>query len=207
MRQIEYEKNIWNNVSKFIKPTDLIFDVGANIGQYSLRFSEIVSNSGKIIAIEPDSKNHTYLVFNLGLNYCNNVEALKVGLSNKMGNSLFYRDVNNGGRLGSFIKSNNLTVSENVEITTLDSLTRIYGVPDFIKIDVEGFEVSVVQGLSNFNRKTKYLIEVRQSTKGDIFELFHNQGFNCYLVDGLNLEKIEKSEDIPKFGDLFFIYE
>lgn len=206
--EIEYEKNIWNHIKHLIKRGDLIFDIGANIGQYTLRFSEVVTESGRIISVEPDSKNFAFLNFNLNINSINNVIPLKLGLSDKPGNLTFYRDVTNGGRYGSFIKTDNCKDNiEVVEISTFDNLINKFGVPDFIKVDVEGFEVECLKGLTYLSKKTKYLFEVRESTKKEIFEIFFLNNFNCFSVDCINLIKINNSEEIPEFADLLFTYE
>lgn len=207
MRKIDYERNVWSHINKFIQNSELIFDIGGNIGQYALRFSESIGDKGKILSIEPDSKNWAYLNFNLAINFCQNVEVLRLGLSDKVGVETFWRDVNNGGRLGSFIKNESATVPEVVKITTLDNLIFQYGIPDFIKVDVEGFEVTVIKGLSNFDKKIKFLIEVREDTKNEIFHIFQNRGFKCYLVDKREIITIRNSVEIPYFADLLFIYE
>ena len=208
MKKIDYEKNVWANIIKFIKSGDLIFDIGGNIGQYALRFSEAVTNKGKVITFEPDLKNYAFLKFNIDINVTNNILPVNVGLSNREGEAVFYRDITTGGRLGSFIKSTDLSdKSEIVKITTLDKLIDQYGIPNFIKVDVEGFEVECLKGLSIYNKKSKYLIEVRNSTKREIFDIFNKNNFSCFIVDGLTLQKVKKSEDIPGFANLLFIYE
>src|SRR5687767_911797 len=52
--KIDYEPEYRNIISKLIEPGNLIFDIGANIGQYSIFFSHATGLTGKIISIEPD---------------------------------------------------------------------------------------------------------------------------------------------------------
>lgn len=57
------------------------------------------------------------------------------------------------------------------------------GPPDFVKVDVAGFELEVLKGFNNILKETKYLVEVRKDTKNKVFESFNKQSFTCFIVD------------------------
>ena len=153
-RKIVYEPEIWRNIKGLIKPNSLIFDIGANIGQYAIRFNEQIGNenSGRIICVEPDPGNLSYIYFNKYMNQCKNIEILNVGIAPSIGKMTLYRDISYGGRLSSFKPDKNL-VPFNVETVTIDYLISKYGIPDFVKIDVEGFEIEVLNSMSSKNIK------------------------------------------------------
>jgi FkbM family methyltransferase len=202
-RRIDYEPEVWNNIKPYLKENSLIYDIGSNIGQYGIRFSELASN-GKVICVEPDPGNLLFLYFNRGINNTHNIQILNVGIGAVNGKIKFYRDITNGGRLSSFNKDRSLISSE-VESITFDNLISQCGVPDFVKIDVEGFENQVLNSLTNCDDKTIYLVEVRESTKSFVFDYFHHKDYLCYCVDVVEKYMIDNSSSIPGFANLLFI--
>lgn len=160
--------NIWTKhdqrsldfYSRFISPGDLVFDVGAHIGNKSKIFLKLGAN---VIAVEPQDECIRYLESNFG--YQNGLTIIKKVLGdseckaelmlNKVNllSSLsleWIEAVKSSGRFNDFVWDNKKIVS----MTTLDRLINVYGIPDFIKIDVEGFEYKVIMGLS---RPIKYI--------------------------------------------------
>lgn len=202
-RKIDYEPEVWNNIKPYLKEDSLIFDIGSNIGQYAIRFSELASR-GKVICVEPDPGNLTFLNFNRGINNADNIRILSVGIGAVNGKIKFYRDTTYGGRLSSFNEERSFIATE-VESITFDNLISQCGVPDFVKIDVEGFEIQVLQSLSYCDVKTIFLVEVREGTKEFVFNFFHNKDYCCYCVDLSEKYKIESSSSIPGFANLLFI--
>ena len=139
--------------SQFLKPGDLVFDVGANIGDKAELF---LSLGVKVVAVEPQESCWRVLKRRFK---GQDVTVEACGLSFKKGQSEFYLDksttlssmspewikaVKESGR---FLTHN---WSSKVVITTrtLDDLICQYGMPMFCKIDVEGFEYGVLKGLS-----------------------------------------------------------
>ena len=144
--------------SQFVKPGDLCFDVGANLGNRTAIFLELGAN---VIAIEPqnscynylkrlfaDKENVTIIPKALGeiestgqISICDEASVISTMSEKWM-------------KEGRFSKDYHWNTYQKVEVTTLDKLIERYGIPDFCKIDVEGFEKSVIKGLSY---KIKYL--------------------------------------------------
>ncbi len=202
-RRIDYEPEVWNNIKPYVKQDSLIYDIGANIGQYAIRFSELASN-GKVICIEPDPGNFPILQFNRDINHAVNIKILNLGIGALNGRIKFYRDITTGGRLSSFNEDRFLVPTE-VDSITFDNLISQCGVPDFVKIDVEGFENQVLNSLTNCDNKTIFLVEVREGTKEFVFNYFHHRDYLCYCVDDVEKYKIDNSSSIPGFANLLFI--
>ncbi|MFX1388576.1 MAG: FkbM family methyltransferase [Promethearchaeota archaeon] len=137
---------------QFIKRGDLCFDVGANIG----KISNILLNIGaKVICIEPQKS----CLKSLNILFRNNENVIIVNkaLGAKEGNGEIYicDDANAMSTLSEdFINKSRYSEDYNwrkkskVAITTLDKLIQIYGLPKYCKVDVEGYELEVFQGLS-----------------------------------------------------------
>lgn len=207
-RTIDYENKIWNNIQSYITNGDIVFDIGGNIGQYAIKFCDFVGPDGKVFSFEPDPKNFAFLQFNVNINSLKNIKCDNLGIGDKKGDLKFYRDTETGGRMGSFnqefVKDKFSGHTELVQVETYDNIVGLYGIPNFVKIDIEGYEAKLVSAISTFHKRTIFLIEVRQSTKKEIFELFNEQGFSCKLVDFDNIIRIDSYEQIPNFANLLF---
>ncbi len=152
---------------QLIKPNSLCFDIGANIGLKSKIFLQL---GAKVIAVEPQVS-------------C--VEILKKELEGKA--IIIPKGVGAKNELKDFYVSNNMELSsfninwvnalpgqafgdtsikqiEKIEIITLDDLIEEYGVPNFIKIDVEGYEAEVLKGLSRAFKLLSFEFYVENDT-------------------------------------------
>ena len=208
--QIDYEHEFSAIVLQHIHQGNLIFEIGSNIGQYSLQISAKIGDQGKLICVEPDSDNFAFLSFNTLKNSCSNVELLNLAVADKEGTTTFYKDTVTGGRMGSLIRqytgNHYQGRSEEVTVTTLQLLMKKFGVPDFVKVDVEGAEDLIFSNATSIHPKTTYLIEVREETKTQVFNQFNAKGFSIYLLEQ-KMAKMEKVSDIPGFANLLARHE
>lgn len=146
--------------SQFIKNGDLVFDVGANVGSRSKLFLSI---GAKVVAFEPQPelcehlkqhlrfhKNFTIMPTGLGSNP--SIVELKISDAHVLSSmsNRWIESTTQSGRFSSYKWDNSI----DVKIDTLDNMINKFGLPTFIKIDVEGYELEVLQGLS---RPVKYL--------------------------------------------------
>ncbi len=137
---------------RFLSPNDLVFDVGANLGN---RVQVFLSLENKVVAVEPQDYCHRFLQ----RKYANAITLLKVALGAKRDRMTMYinstsstvsslsKDWVDSMKNGRFSNETWDQTAE-VEVDTLDNLIGSYGKPHFIKIDVEGFETDVLKGLS-----------------------------------------------------------
>ena len=137
----EYEKQ--KLISREVRLGSIFWDVGANVGFYSLLASKLVG-SGKVFAFEPAPKNLSYLSKHLALNRVTNVEVLAMAVSDKNGSSSF--EIEETGFMGHLSSGGGITVST----ATLDSLVDEGKIlpPDYVKMDIEGAELLALRGAS-----------------------------------------------------------
>ena len=210
-KTIIYENDIQQKLPAIIKKGDLIFDIGSNIGQYALPFSDLVGVEGKVICYEPDIDNFNMLETNIKLNHLSNIVLNNKGISSEAGVLLLYKDNETGGRTSSFDQNFNPNFKDQtvkVEVSTLFAEIEKYGEPSLIKIDVEGFEYKIIQGLLSKNINSDYFVEVRKETKQDIFNILTAKGYRCFnldtpLSDPMAVE-IHAPENVSDFCNLYF---
>lgn len=129
-----------------IKKGDTVIDVGANIGYYTIIFSKLVGEAGKVYAFEPDPVNFSILKKNIELNHCENVIAEQKAVSHKTGPLKLY--VNNENRGDHRIyDSGDTRKTVTIEAIQLDDYVK--APINFLKMDVQGAEVFVLEGAGN----------------------------------------------------------
>lgn len=136
-----------------MRPGEMLFDVGANMGQYAL----IAAKKGLIVhAFEPESQNFALLCRNIGINQLGNTcTAWPLALSDKSSIGAFYvQSLQVGGSCSSYgepvnfhLQPKKYAVTQGCAAITMDSFTDEYGFPNHVKIDVDGLEHKVVAGM------------------------------------------------------------
>jgi FkbM family methyltransferase len=130
-----------------VKPQhgDVVLDVGAHIGTYTLRYSRLVGSEGAVIAFEPEPSNRRILRWNIRLNHAQNVTVRSEALGDFHGKGRLKLSAFTG--VHSFTRTSDeihQTGEILVPIITLDELNldRV----NLVKIDVEGYELEVLKG-------------------------------------------------------------
>lgn len=138
-----------DHVLDFLEKSEIIFDIGANIGQTAFNILQKQTKKGLkpiVYAFEPFPGTFEKFRVNLGLNpEINRIHALNLGLSNQKG---VLHMANQGANSGAFRMTANTQNSISVPVTSLDEFVTEHQIPriDFIKIDVEGYELHVLEG-------------------------------------------------------------
>ena len=144
------EQPVVAQVLWFLKPGDVVFDIGANVGLYTVLVSKTVGDSGHVIAFEPEARTCDHLLENLRLNEARNVRCFRKALGERTGQaSLFTGSIIGGGSL--VPHDGGGQAEQLVELAAGDELVAAERLPPprAVKIDVEGYEYSVIQGLRN----------------------------------------------------------
>ena len=195
-----------------------VFDVGANIGEYSKKILKINENC-KIIIFEPSKRNSRILKKKFK-NFLDKVKVENLGLNSKNGYFKLYYD-KLGSPLASLSKrsflGSNLKIKgfERVQFTTLKKYlarNKIRNI-DLLKLDVEGFELQCLQGAGKYINKIKVIqfefggcnIETRTFFR-DFWCFFSKYNFDLYRISPFSLVKLDKySENYENFLTTNFI--
>ena len=193
----KHERKMLAFYSQFVSPGELVFDVGANAGNRTKIF---LKRGAKVVAIEPqddcvhtlrtrygNNKNLTIIQKVLGAS--EGEAELMISSANVLSSlsQEWIESVKSSGRFSDHTWQDKKVVP----MTTLDRLIDDYGVPSFIKIDVEGFEHQVIQGLSKPVREIslEFTPECMDSTFACI-EYFKSLGearFNYSIGESMQL--------------------
>jgi len=133
-------------LKKILKPGMIFVDIGANIGYFSLVSAKLVGDQGQVYAFEPDPDNFNLLEKNIKVNNYKNIIAVNKAVSDKSGKARLYLEPDNLCGHSLVVKNGNKFVE--VEIIILDEFLKDKKI-DVIKIDVEGFEPVVLEGMKN----------------------------------------------------------
>ena len=191
-------------IPKILHDPRVIIDIGANYGPYSFFLSKLYPKA-RIFAFEPATRSYSILKkiikrFNLA-----NVISVKKGLGAKEERKEIVMPLQY--TILAYVSDKNAKKSdkdstEEIEITTLDNFVKRNKIKriDFIKCDVEGFELEVFKGAKKTIQKFKPIIlveiEERHTQKYEInpqqvYNFFRKLGYNCYSVKKDNPEKTD----------------
>lgn len=142
-----FEPEIVETAKRYIRPGTLVIDVGANYGQMSLLFSELVGISGQVIAFEADDYVFRILQRNIEVNRADNVRAYLAAAYDHSGDFVYYpqQDFKRFGAYGSYGIDPNATSGRKVTTLAVDDLHLTEPI-SFFKVDAQGSDLAVLRG-------------------------------------------------------------
>lgn len=177
---------------KSVVKGSVVYDVGANVGFYTLLASFLVGDSGKVYAFEPVPENILYLNKHIKLNNASNVVVIEAAVSDQSGELNFKENVDS--TQGSLSPEGSLVV-KSVKLDDLAEKGSI-SIPQYIKIDVEGGEMLVLKGAKNILKRFHPTIFL--ATHGNDI---HEECLNFlkllgYKIEGIGNQDINKTDEI-----------
>lgn len=134
-----------------VHPGDVVYDVGANVGYFTIMTARLVGTEGHVYAFEPVPDNAAAVRHNVALNQMKQVTVLPYAVSDEMGEGkLLLAHYSGGSSLDTVGTPPDLKGELMVPLTTLDMFVSQQDVPQpsFVKIDVEGAEINVLRGMT-----------------------------------------------------------
>ena len=132
-----------------VRPGDVVYDIGAHFGYYTLLASRQVGSRGSVICFEPSPSNLHKLRRHIEANTLTNVRIVELAVSDREGTAHF--ETRTGSGVGHLSETGPLEV----RTTRLDSLAAELPAPNVMKIDVEGAEVAVLHGAADTLRRSR----------------------------------------------------
>lgn len=190
--------NIWEPfetavITKRVRPGDVVLDVGANIGYYTLLLSKLVGPTGHVFAFEPDPENFAFLTRNVAANKSANVTLVQKAVSNHTGPLQLYLDEENKGDHRTYDSHDGRTFITIEGVRLDDYFHDRTGPIDFIKMDIQGAEAAAVSGMEAVltrNARITLLSEFWPVglqrfgiDPGKYLDLLKSHGFTIYRMD------------------------
>jgi FkbM family methyltransferase len=193
-----FEPSVTSAFQSLIQPGAVVFDVGANLGYFTLLAANRVGSSGRVVAFEPDPQSMEKLRRNLALNDFTNITVESLAVSSESGLVALRTskpgEVNQGGATTLFDSTKQSTGSISATSTSLDAycVDNRLDVVDVVKMDIEGGEYAAVEGMQEGMRNGRYrsiVLELhpehlRASGRRPewILETLHSHGYRGWRV-------------------------
>jgi FkbM family methyltransferase len=136
-------------VQRLLGGDDVFWDVGANVGYFTLAAATALAHRGRIVAFEPGENAYARLLENLALNPYRNIQTYPVAVSDREGEAVLHLAGDIADSSASLYQGGrDLARREVCRTISLDHCLRAENLspPDLIKLDVEGAELAVLQG-------------------------------------------------------------
>jgi len=213
----QYEDSFQELLLSLAIPGTVVVDVGANIGLHTIPLARRVGSDGQVIAFEPDPDNYRLLGRNIEVNGIKNVVAYQKGLSSESGSALLYQSLENRGGL-SLCPENVATSTHQVDhvaveiVVADDVLGNLERPISVVKIDVEGAEPLVLQGMKKILRRNPGInllfefwprfIRSFNINPYEFLKQLEDDGFSLVVIDSTEVNrKTIQIEEIIAQGD------
>jgi len=211
------KKVFWDNVEGFefnsvrvfchlAKTSDVFFDIGANIGYYSLLASSIRKGSLSVYAFEPMPSAFQYLVENIAINGFNNIKPQQLALSDQQGSATFYSILNKkfkefpqltgDGGLSATHSGERTKINFEVQINTLDNFVAKFldnKCIDLIKLDTEANEHKVLSGAHDVLKNHRPIIQceiLKNQIEDELENILGNYDYLYYRATDKGLDSV-----------------
>lgn len=191
------EKDLQRFLSKNLNAGDTAFDIGSYIGYTSILTSKIVKEKGHVYSFEPINENFLNLKRNIQLNQCQNISIINKALSNKNGESEFIiKDHGDNLGMSSMVWGKKLDNTKKQLIKTIrvdDDSNLKHLSPKTIKIDVEGAEGLVIEGMQALISRCRphIYIECTNIGRETTWSIMKSLNYSCFQTKNEENEVLE----------------
>ncbi|MDQ5957612.1 MAG: hypothetical protein QG614_587 [Patescibacteria group bacterium] len=198
-----YEPHFLSVIKEHLKEGGTYVDIGSNIGQHALFSSVVVGNTGKVIAFEPVKRIYEQFLKSVDINNFKNIILYNNGCGERVENLPIYSSNENAGA-SSVLSSDNKQKIGDIDIIVPDDILIKEDKISLIKIDVEGFELEVLQGLKNTISKFKpiifieyspYYYRMKDANKGkEIIQFLKSFNYNIFDIENQKYISVDDFE-------------
>ncbi|HET7108886.1 MAG TPA: FkbM family methyltransferase [Candidatus Acidoferrum sp.] len=183
------EPQVQEALVKNVRPGMTFYDVGANIGFFSLMAARLVGPQGRVVSFEADPEIAARLRENLARNQFTHAQVEEKAVWSEPAVVSFARvDPNTSPDRGlGHVSTNGSTPGTiSVDAVSLDQYAQSHAAPDFLKCDVEGAELAVFEGAAKLlsGRRTIFLVEMHSpENHRALLDQFAAHGYRCKALD------------------------
>jgi FkbM family methyltransferase len=200
-----YERAVIEWLRRTLRPTDVLWDVGANIGAIALVAARLCR---RVIAFEPDPRSIERLTRNVRINRARNVVVVPAALGDRTGTAILHQSPPLNTGMSSMIEGR-LHTANAIEIRSLSAdaflATRPESTPDIMKIDVEGAEHLVLRGAADLLRTRHVRAIVFEDRHDEQFAPSNQALIECLRDSGYTIGPLGASDHTANDGMYNFV--
>jgi len=192
-----YELEIQQLLKGELKTGEIFYDVGANAGFFTLVAAKLVGPSGRCVAFDPAPDNDQSIREQLELNGLSNCTSVPKAVGARAGTAIFAFSAP-GSAMGHLGSAANGEQSLEVQIISLDEAARLYGRPDFIKLDVEGADIEAMQGAAQLLKEVRprWLIELHgEQCQREVGRILRQANYDIF---DLARKPLDAAQQLPR---------
>lgn len=197
-------------LKKYIKNKFIVLDIGANIGFYAKILSGLVGSEGEVHCFEPDKTNFEHLKTACG--GFSNIKLNNKAAGPKTEKLKIYTSKNLNVDHRTY-KPDDFDREIEIEAVSMDDYLAENTKVDFIKMDIQGFEMQAIQGMKTILENNSHIKIISEfwpyglrkagSSVAEYFNFLTGKGFTCYLLEKDSLQKLsaEKVNSMLPLGE------
>lgn len=198
----DFQWNVYTFLRRTVQSRSTVFDLGANIGSYTI---PLALRAGRVYAFEAFKPNFDILLKNVALNGLTNVTAIFGAVADSTGTRLVPDRGGRSDNIGNYSLASKTEGEIEIPSWSLDDFAAQHNVEeiDLMKIDIEGSEIMALRGARRLfsQRKVKtvicefnpYWLRQMGSSTEELYDMFHGFGLKSFLVTRFaRLKSIDK---------------
>jgi len=193
-----------------IKKNQVVFDIGANIGVYTKLFSQLSGENGTVHSFEPVPETFQLLIDSVAGS--KNIRANNLAAGDTEGMMNISYDPKNSEKSSLLGPQNNINFVRTVKVLALDTYAQDVNLErlDFLKCDVEGFELKALKGIQNtlakYHPKISIEVTLPYDQKLELFDLLVDIGYDQFQKIERGFPTYATDQDTQQEGDYFYLY-
>jgi FkbM family methyltransferase len=211
-----FEPHCLEIMRRLIGKGDVVIDVGANVGLYTIEASRLVGDVGRVLAVEPVPQHVESLRRSLDANHMSNVEVMVTAAGDSSGTAALGRGENSN--LGMYSVGHG-TPRDRMEVTLsrIDDIVQQRGLSkvDLVKLDIEGAEYRALCGMLETlaSHKPTLLIELNEeamarceTTSLAVKDMLRDLGYRGWRVSRRGLQRLDDSMRRHTCDECLFVH-
>jgi FkbM family methyltransferase len=172
------------DVTRWLRPGDWVVDVGANVGRYTCHMSRCVGPTGRVLAFEPIPESFALLTANVYASGATNVSLFNIALSSASGMVSMTVPYHDHTRLNNYYQAHIAPTGDYQVVCMPLDVIPVLGRVRLVKVDVEGHDLQVLEGMQSLLRRDCPLLIVEGSRTGSVASWLREQGYVIRKTEG-----------------------